>query len=237
MRAAAGGRNERSPSIGGIGSLRGTAQCAERRLRHGRGAGARPRSGGDPGRAALVSRGSRTAWRRSAAAARSLRQRFQGHQCGFGGAGAGLLQRHFLDRRRQAEDRRHRVLARVLSAHPQGLSDRRSGGGIRRDARQRRAARDRRHARQGARRRRARCRSLAGREPVVLLSPACASFDQYRNFEVRGDAFRELVRALPGLKVNRHPEGGSRLRGRSLAPRDRPGKWFLIPFKPSRCHH
>ena len=37
----------------------------------------------------------------------------------------------------------------------------------------------------------------AAAEPVVLLSPACASFDQYRNFEVRGDAFRELVRALP----------------------------------------
>ncbi len=36
-------------------------------------------------------------------------------------------------------------------------------------------------------------------EPVVLLSPACASFDQYRNFEVRGDAFRELVLALPGM--------------------------------------
>ena len=36
-------------------------------------------------------------------------------------------------------------------------------------------------------------------EPVVLLSPACASFDQYRNFEVRGNKFRELVRALPGL--------------------------------------
>ena len=36
-------------------------------------------------------------------------------------------------------------------------------------------------------------------EPVVLLSPACASFDQYRNFEVRGDAFRQLVLALPGL--------------------------------------
>ncbi|WP_371347664.1 UDP-N-acetylmuramoyl-L-alanine--D-glutamate ligase [Ancylobacter sp. IITR112] len=33
--------------------------------------------------------------------------------------------------------------------------------------------------------------------PVVLLSPACASFDQYRNFEVRGDAFRALVNALP----------------------------------------
>jgi UDP-N-acetylmuramoylalanine--D-glutamate ligase len=39
----------------------------------------------------------------------------------------------------------------------------------------------------------------ASPEPVVLLSPACASFDQYRNFEVRGDAFRGLVRALPGL--------------------------------------
>jgi UDP-N-acetylmuramoylalanine--D-glutamate ligase len=36
-------------------------------------------------------------------------------------------------------------------------------------------------------------------EPVVLLSPACASFDQYRNFEARGDAFRNLVRKLPGV--------------------------------------
>ena len=38
------------------------------------------------------------------------------------------------------------------------------------------------------------------KEPVVLLSPACASFDQYRNFEVRGDRFRELVLALPGIE-------------------------------------
>jgi UDP-N-acetylmuramoylalanine--D-glutamate ligase len=39
------------------------------------------------------------------------------------------------------------------------------------------------------------------REPVVLLSPACASFDQYRNFEIRGDAFRKLVEALPGIAL------------------------------------
>jgi UDP-N-acetylmuramoylalanine--D-glutamate ligase len=38
-------------------------------------------------------------------------------------------------------------------------------------------------------------------EPVVLLSPACASFDHYRNFEVRGDAFRALVEALPGIRL------------------------------------
>jgi len=38
-------------------------------------------------------------------------------------------------------------------------------------------------------------------EPVVLLSPASASFDQYPNFEVRGDRFRALVRAIPGIKL------------------------------------
>ncbi|MFM7086901.1 MAG: UDP-N-acetylmuramoyl-L-alanine--D-glutamate ligase [Cyanobium sp.] len=32
---------------------------------------------------------------------------------------------------------------------------------------------------------------------AVLLSPACASFDQYRDFEARGDHFRQLVLALP----------------------------------------
>jgi UDP-N-acetylmuramoylalanine--D-glutamate ligase len=33
---------------------------------------------------------------------------------------------------------------------------------------------------------------------VVLLSPACASYDQFAHFEARGDAFREMVTALRG---------------------------------------
>ncbi|MEM9599790.1 MAG: UDP-N-acetylmuramoyl-L-alanine--D-glutamate ligase, partial [Pseudomonadota bacterium] len=36
-------------------------------------------------------------------------------------------------------------------------------------------------------------------DPVVMLSPACASFDQYANFEVRGDAFRAEVQSLMDL--------------------------------------
>jgi len=48
-------------------------------------------------------------------------------------------------------------------------------------------------------------RRLAEPGDTVLLSPGCASFDQYSNFEARGDHFRALVLAAHGV---RSPDAG-----------------------------
>ncbi len=43
--------------------------------------------------------------------------------------------------------------------------------------------------------------AASGAEAVVLLSPACASFDQFEDFEARGDAFRAAVQSLAHAPV------------------------------------
>ena len=42
--------------------------------------------------------------------------------------------------------------------------------------------------------------AMTGEDEVVLLSPACASFDQFADFEQRGDAFRAIVAGLGGAE-------------------------------------
>ena len=48
-------------------------------------------------------------------------------------------------------------------------------------------------------------RRLARRGDVVLLSPACSSFDEFSGFEERGEAFKEY---LAGISVSADDEAG-----------------------------
>ena len=176
------------------------AQRAERGLRGRGGAGARPRRGGDPERACARFPASRTAWSRSAARARCCssttprrptriprRRRWPRFTDMFWIAGGkpktgGITSlAGFFPRIRkayligEAADEFARTLDGKVAYEMAGTLDRAVEA----------AARD--------------AAASGLKEPVVLLSPACASFDQYRNFEVRGDHFRELVLALPGI--------------------------------------
>jgi UDP-N-acetylmuramoylalanine--D-glutamate ligase len=54
-----------------------------------------------------------------------------------------------------------------------------------------------------------RARAEGAADPVVLLSPACASFDQFASFEARGDAFKAAVAALGAAASRGDRTGGA----------------------------
>jgi UDP-N-acetylmuramoylalanine--D-glutamate ligase len=46
--------------------------------------------------------------------------------------------------------------------------------------------------------------------PVVLFSPACASFDQFRSYEDRGDQFKKYVAALADAPKSNGAKAGAK---------------------------
>jgi len=60
--------------------------------------------------------------------------------------------------------------------------------------------------------------ALAARGDVVLLSPACASYDTFRNFEERGRLFKELVKSLCPTPSSARPATSTTARPPSSAP-------------------
>ncbi len=53
--------------------------------------------------------------------------------------------------------------------------------------------------------------ALKAGKGVVLLSPACASWDQWPNFEVRGDAFKEYVEAVTRVQSTEFSEESNKM--------------------------
>ena len=153
------------------------ADEAAEHLRYLPGPGPPQGAGGDPGKS-------------------TLHQRLESHQRRCSPPGAVELSQGILDRRRPAEDRRDRGPGGSLPTDRQGLSGRRGGYRLRRDAEGLRANLPSRNHRlrrgPGLRRRR---QERPGRcDPAP--SPAAASFDQFSDFEARGEAFRAAVQRL-----------------------------------------
>ena len=65
----------------------------------------------------------------------------------------------------------------------------------------------------GAAAKAAAAKSNAKTSPVVLLSPACASFDQFPNFEARGTAFKDAVAQLRGSAAANDDTGNHSIGG------------------------
>ena len=210
---AAGGKTRGRRDLDGIGSLRGAAQRAERRLRGRGGAGARPRRGGDPAGPALVSRPGAPHGAGRPQGHGAVRQRFQGDQRRFRGAGAGLASptcsgSPAASRRPAASPRSRGFFPRIRKAYLIGEAAAEFAATL--DGK---VAYEMAGTLERAVAAAARDAAASGlKEPVVLLSPACASFDQYRNFEVRGDALPRAGAGAAGAAADQVAASESRPR-------------------------